>query len=217
MSSIKNIFKYILSMPKTLYINFKVFDLHTAIHMPVICSHNVHIHEIHRNSILIEGTPKFGMVKLGISNGSYGAGCNGKSIISISKNGELIFTGVANICNYFTINIGTAGKVRIGSGFWSNYGMLISCSDRIIFGDDALLGWNSTFVDGDGHKVYSISDNNIQTNSKLPISIGKHVWFASNTITLKGGEVGDNSVVGQGCVITKPFPNKNVLLGGGAS
>lgn len=211
---VKKILKYIFSMPITLYINYRAFPIKTALHLPIICSYNVRVGEIHRNSLVLEGKPKFGMIKLGMSNGSYGNGCNGKSILNIFEGGRMIFQNTACLSNNFTINIGRQGVLKIGNNFWSNYGLLISCSNKIMFGDDTLLGWNCTFLDSDGHKMFPLADKNGYDSNSATVNIGNHVWFTSNTITLKGGGVGDNCVVAQGCVLTKKFNISNVCIGG---
>lgn len=35
------------------------------------------------------------------------------------------------------------------------------------------------------------------------VKIGKHCWIGSNVIILKGADIGDNCVIGAGCVVTE--------------
>lgn len=46
----------------------------------------------------------------------------------------------------------------------------------------------------------------------LPISIGDEVWIGGNSVILPGVTIGDNSVVGEGSVVTKDVP-ANVVVG----
>lgn len=36
--------------------------------------------------------------------------------------------------------------------------------------------------------------------------IGKHVWIGSNVVILKGVTIGDNAVIGAGCVVDRDVP-----------
>ena len=46
-----------------------------------------------------------------------------------------------------------------------------------------------------------------------PIHIGKRVWIGSGAIILPGVNIGDNSVIAAGSVVTKDVP-ENCLYGG---
>ena len=43
------------------------------------------------------------------------------------------------------------------------------------------------------------------------VSIGKHCWIGSSVTILKGVTIGDNVVVGAGCVVVKDIPD-NVIV-----
>ena len=45
-----------------------------------------------------------------------------------------------------------------------------------------------------------------QGYTEAPIIIGKHCWIASNVVILKGVTIGDNCVIGAGCVVYKDVP-----------
>lgn len=46
------------------------------------------------------------------------------------------------------------------------------------------------------------------------IVLGNNVWLGSGVIILPGVSLGDNIVVAAGAVVTKPFPQTNVVIGG---
>ncbi len=47
--------------------------------------------------------------------------------------------------------------------------------------------------------------------STAPISIGDNCWLASDVIVLKGSTIGDNCVIGAGCVISGDIPAGSVV------
>lgn len=46
-----------------------------------------------------------------------------------------------------------------------------------------------------------------------PIFIGKNVWITSRCIILGGVTIGDNSVIGAGCVVDKDVPSNSLAIG----
>ena len=46
-----------------------------------------------------------------------------------------------------------------------------------------------------------------------PIKIGNNVWFGVNVVVLPGVEIGDNTVIGAGSVVTKDLPKNVVAVG----
>nr|WP_288788550.1 DapH/DapD/GlmU-related protein [uncultured Fibrobacter sp.] len=48
---------------------------------------------------------------------------------------------------------------------------------------------------------------------KVAVKIGNRVWIGNNATILKGTEIGENSVVAAGAVVSGKFP-ANVILGG---
>lgn len=50
-----------------------------------------------------------------------------------------------------------------------------------------------------------------QGYTTAPVKIGQHCWFGSNVVVLKGTKIGDNCVIGAGCVIAEDIPNNSVV------
>lgn len=112
----------------------------------------------------------------------------------------------------FSLIIENKGLVQIGKDcFFNNY-CSIASRKSITIGDGTIFG--------EGVKVYDhnhcYSDINIPLKSQgyksSAIVIGKHCWISSNVIILKGVKIGDNSVIGAGCIIHKDVPANTIVL-----
>lgn len=82
----------------------------------------------------------------------------------------------------------------------------INCLEKIEIGENTLFG--------ESVKIY---DHNHQYSSEkiehqAPIKIGKNCWFGSNVIILKGVTIGDNVILGAGCVIHKDIPSNSIVI-----
>lgn len=206
-------FALLFALPKSLYVNFKCFDLKTACRLPIIVSHRVRVKGIKKGSIVLNTKEiNTGMIRLGISDGAYGKGRNAKSELTCSQNSRITFEGTAHIANNFVINMCPDGELGLGDNFSSNYDLTISCSKHIEFGDDCLLGWHCTFIDGDGHPVFDEAGNII--NEDREIIVGNHVWIAAEVACLKGAKIADDCVIGFGSIVSKEFQEKNCMLVG---
>lgn len=112
----------------------------------------------------------------------------------------------------FHIVIEGSGHITIGKNcFFNNYCTLASYHE-IIIGDGTLFGENVKVYDHN-HKY---RDLNIpikeQGYASAPIKIGRHCWISSNVTILKGVEIGDNVVIGAGCVIYEDIPSNVVVF-----
>lgn len=72
-------------------------------------------------------------------------------------------------------------------------------------------GYNLHVQDCDGHKI--IYDG-IEKNNYGAIKIGKHVWCCGHVDLLKGAEIGDNSIVAYGSMVSKSILESNVVIAG---
>ena len=66
MKKIKKILHFIISMPKTIYFNFKYLSVKDAIKLPILVSNRVFLENV-GGKILIDGPVKFRMIKIGFS------------------------------------------------------------------------------------------------------------------------------------------------------
>lgn len=104
------------------------------------------------------------------------------------------------------------GKVIIGDNVFFNNYCSVNANESITIGDGTLFGENVRIYDHN-HKY---KDVNVpikeQGFTSAPVVIGKHCWIASNVTILKGVHIGDNCVIGAGCVIYKDVPANTTVV-----
>lgn len=44
------------------------------------------------------------------------------------------------------------------------------------------------------------------------MNIGKNCWIGANTVILRGTTIGDNSVIGAGCVLKGEYPAGAIII-----
>lgn len=121
---------------------------------------------------------------------------------------------------------GIGERVNLKSGFFCDYGL------NIFLGDDVFVNVNCVFLDcarieiGDGTLLgpqvglYAVTHPLDATERATgrewgePIIIGKNCWIGGHATVNPGVTLGDNTVVASGAVVTKSFPEGNVLLAG---
>lgn len=89
-----------------------------------------------------------------------------------------------------------------------NYFCIIACQERIKIGEGTEFG-PSVYLD---YKKGLSANSNEESFKKAPIEIGKNCWIGANTIILRGTTIGDNCVVGVGCVLKGNYPSNSVVV-----
>ena len=200
---------YGLSLPKTVYFNFRSLPFKNARKLPIFVSYKVKILEVHKGIIEFgEGVSvRPFMIRLGF-NGTEEITPK-KAKINL-KEGKLIFRGGCSMGEGCVLGV-SGGVLDMGDHFSANKNCFISCNKEIVFGRDVMIGWNAVFFDAQGHIVFH---NGEEKPSFKPIRIGNHVWVCAEAHVMKGSEVADGSIVAYRSLVTGKFTEKNILLGG---
>lgn len=108
--------------------------------------------------------------------------------------------------------IDKGGEVIIGNHVFFNNYCSVNANERITIGDGTIFGENVRVYDH--NHCYRNHDIPIKDQgfTSAPVSIGKHCWIASNVVILKGVTIGDNCVIGAGCVLHKDVPANTVVV-----
>ncbi len=112
---------------------------------------------------------------------------------------------------YNRIYSGNNSQLKIEKNVFFNCGCSINCLFSIKIGNNSQFGENVCIYDHN-HKykdqITLISD---QGYSYGEISIGSNCWIGSNVTILKGVDIGDNVIIGAGCVIHKSIPSNMIV------
>ena len=212
MSKVSLIFQVLISIPKTLYFNFKVFKFKMAIKLPVYVNYNVEIMQIYKGAIKIN-TSKITpfMVKIGIGGSNAIKDSRGKIFLNKLNNGKVVFSGNAKFSNGIVIYV-NKGIIEFGINFSCNKNCFISSDYKVKFGNEVLLGWNVNIRDSDGHEIIYLNEN--EKKKEKDVEIGNHVWICSNVDILKNSKIGNDCIVGYKSLVTNIMVDNNKLIAG---
>lgn len=102
-------------------------------------------------------------------------------------------------------------NIEIGDNFYSNVNCVILDGASVKFGDNVFIGPNCGFYTA-GHPL-NVKERNAGLEYALPITIGNNVWIGAQVCVLPGVNIGDNSVIGAGSVVTKDIPANSIAVG----
>lgn len=101
-------------------------------------------------------------------------------------------------------------QIKIGENcFFNNY-CSINANDFIEIGNGSIFGENVKIYDHN-HRFNQHKEIKQQGFSNAGIRIGQRCWIGSNVTILKGTEIGNNCVVGAGCVISGKIPDDSIV------
>lgn len=110
-----------------------------------------------------------------------------------------------------TLNCSSNGKIIIGNNVFMNNYTSINAHKKVYIGDNCIIGENVKVYDHN----HAFSDSNKlireQGYKEKEVHIGKNCWIGSNSIILAGVNIGDNVVIGAGCVINSNIADNSVV------
>jgi acetyltransferase-like isoleucine patch superfamily enzyme len=126
--------------------------------------------------------------------------------------------------------LGPQGTCSVGDFSLLN-GALIMAQERITIGSYCLISWNVGIADSDFHPLDPaqrridaralapyLADRPERPPLKTsPVTIRDNVWIGMHAVILKGVEIGENSVVAAGAVVTRSIPANVVVAGNPAT
>ena len=113
----------------------------------------------------------------------------------------------------FSVMIGKEGRIDIGDNCFFNSGCSLNANKYIHIGEGTLFGENGKVYDHN-HRFSDFSKPiKVQGFSNGEVIVGKHCWIGSNVVLLKGTHIGDNCVIGAGCLIDGVIEDNTCIRG----
>lgn len=125
----------------------------------------------------------------------------GKGRISIGRNVE-----IAPGCELL---VHGNGHLSVGAAVYMNRYCMVSCHESVRIGANCMFGPGVKIFDNN-HRFSKAKGVSTEL-STAPISIGDNCWLASDVIVLKGANIGDNCVIGAGCMISGTIPSGSIV------
>lgn len=134
-------------------------------------------------------------------------------VTELNKGSKVEFGKMVRVHSGCKIKVRQGGKLKIGCNTKVNYNCIIACHDSIDIGDGTEFGPSVYLYDHDhDYRVGFSADSNAEKYISSPITIGKNCWIGANTIILRGTKMGDNCVVGAGCVLSGSYESNTVIV-----
>lgn len=131
-----------------------------------------------------------------------------KYIFRVNKSDFLVhFTSRVNRPDNIIIK-NKDSNARVYVSFATSGGCYYQAINGIEIGEGTLWSYNCCFVSANHSK-----DDYGQHEKCSPIRIGNNVWIGANCTILPGVEIGDNTVIGAGSVVTKSIPSHSIAVG----
>lgn len=130
--------------------------------------------------------------------------------ITVRPGGELVIgegTWLRTELGPVIIHVYPGARVEIGPDCFLN-GCQISAKDSVTVGRHCWIGPGSRVWDSDQHDL-----DEDRREQHAPVSIGDHVWLASDVTVLRGVEIGPHSVVGARSLVTGSLPAHSLAFG----
>jgi acetyltransferase-like isoleucine patch superfamily enzyme len=151
----------------------------------------------------------------------------GIPVINVKKSGKFVIGDDLTINNgryynqigrqqpcYFIV--GAKAVLTIGNNVGISSTTIV-CMNNISIADNVKIGGNVVIYDTDFHSVHvhervaMIEDASVIKT--VPVCIKKNVFIGAHTTILKGVTIGENSIIGAGCVVAKDIPDNEVWVG----
>ena len=134
------------------------------------------------------------------------------NVFQINNKADLI-VGSNVICRNFENFHVSSGKLILHDGVFVNNSCSFNCVERIEIGVGTMMGEGVRFYDHD--HVYTAEKIEKWQWTTAPIRVGRDCWIGSNVTILKGVTIGDNTIIGAGCLVRNNIPANSVVYNDG--
>ena len=128
------------------------------------------------------------------------------STIECDRNSILTIGSKACLSQGTLLAVRKCARIHLGDNVFINRNCIIVSHNSILIKNGVTIGPNCCIYD---------HDHDLRHRGEFvtaPITIGENVWLGANVLIMKGVSIGDNSVIGAGCVITHDIPSKTAVI-----
>ncbi|MDO3694791.1 sugar O-acetyltransferase [Fulvivirga maritima] len=101
-------------------------------------------------------------------------------------------------------------NIHVGKNFYAGFNCTILDMAEVKIGDNCLIAPNVGIYTA-GHNISPVDRH--KTGFAKPIIIGNNVWIGGHSVIIGGVEIGDNSIIASGSVVTKDVPENTIFAG----
>jgi|GEM_PF-323981 exopolysaccharide biosynthesis protein, acetyltransferase len=134
------------------------------------------------------------------------------NVFQIDDRADLL-VGTNVICRNFENFHVSSGKLILHNGVFINNSCSFNCIEKIEIGAGTMMGEGVRFYDHD--HIYTAEKIEKWQWTTAPIIVGRDCWIGSNVTILKGVTIGDNTIIGAGCLIRNDIPANSVVYNDG--
>lgn len=198
--------RYLLGIPKSIYVCLRLCPLRDALRLPIIVSHKTKLANLSGKITL--GRVKTGIVRIGFGSVETYDFSHLRTIISVP--GHIHFDGKAKIG--FGSRLSISGHLHVGKNFHISAASTIIARSKITIGQNSLIAWECLLTDADHHHIIDEFGNIIDNPES--INIGHHVWICARSTVLKGSNIADDCIIGAQSLVSGKFMERNNLIAG---
>jgi acetyltransferase-like isoleucine patch superfamily enzyme len=188
---------YYLSIPRTLFINLKLFK---SLTIKIFIGKKTVFLLNKSSSIKIDG-------ELFVDSKNGGQFWHYSSFRLMDKT-KFHIKGKVNFYSGAQVKLFDNSRLDIDDGTYFSGPITIHCNQAIQIGKNCGFSWGCTIIDSDFHEVHR--DEGIKSS---PVIIGNNVWVGNGSIILKGTVIHDNAIVSAGSVVKGKLISNGIYAG----
>ena len=199
-----------LSIPKSLYVCYRLLPWKQAIMLPIRVRYNVKLQSL-KGKAVISGQIHKAMVMIGFQHVGTHDVTYRRAVLEID--GEIEFRGKALIGSGSQICVGNNGHLTLGDGFINSCSGHVVCHGKMMIGKSFFMGWDVLMLDTDFHEIENVITNE-RSDVLRNITIGDNVWIGTRVVILKGCQIPDGCIIGANSVVTGRYEKPNCIIAG---
>jgi acetyltransferase-like isoleucine patch superfamily enzyme len=201
-----------LRILKTIYINFRLLPLKTAIKLPIIIIGKTKLISL-RGNAEINDKVRFGLIQIGKDIDSMPISFTPSRI---EINGLIKFKGNFILNQGSNITVERAADLTIGNHVMIGSGVVVKAMEKIEIGNYTRIASGCFVFDSNMHSVRNILTGEIKKKSN-PIAIGDYCWLTMYTSIMPGTKIPNYCITSRYSFLNKDYtidtPPGSMLVG----